>query len=1853
MTYSIGSGSCLSTDTIQVVVNPLPTINISPSNATLCVGQNVSLTASGANTYSWLPTTGLSVTNAAAVTANPTATTLYTVTGISASGCSNTQTINVIVNPLPTVIAGATPQQFCNTNTPIQLTGFIPAGGSWSGIGVTTAGVFTPSVVGVNSTILTYSYMEPVTNCTNSATITANVTNPTAANAGNGFSRCINASQVALTGFTPAGGTWSGAGITGNDFNPASASIGTNILTYSIGAASCLSTDTVHVIVNPLPTLLVSASQTTICAGDSSNLIVSGANTYSWTPTLNILNPLNDTISVHPPTTNNYSVIGTDINGCINTTNINISVNQLPIVDAGIDMPFCNTNSTNQLSGFMPLNGIWSGNGIDANGLFNPSIPGNGIWDLVYSFEDSNNCINTDTIKATVTSPEVANAGNGFSICTNASPVTLLGFTPSTGTWSGAGVTGNNFNPASASIGTNILTYSIGAASCLSTDTVHVIVNPLPTLLVSASQTTICAGDSSNLIVSGANTYSWTPTLNILNPLNDTISVHPPTTNNYSVIGTDINGCINTTNINISVNQLPIVDAGIDMPFCNTNSTNQLSGFMPLNGIWSGNGIDANGLFNPSIPGNGIWDLVYSFEDSNNCTNTDTIKATVTNPEVANAGNGFSICTNASPVTLLNFTPSTGTWTGPGISGNDFDPSSASIGSNTLTYSIGAASCLSTDTILINVVALPTITVNANQTTICYGLNTVLNASGASTYTWMPNIGLSSNIGASISAIPLNSIYYIVEGIDVYGCKKNDSIYINVNPLPTVNAGTDEEYCNQNIPVQFSGFSPLNGEWSGTGITNTGLYTPSVGGVGVFDMIYTYTDGNGCINSDTLKSTVINPEQANAGLDTAICQSLATVNFAGLPSGGFWSGLHISSSGIFTPDSAGNYTITYTYGIGTCQTSDTKNIIVNALPFVDVGPDIDICASAPPVTLTTNFAGGTWQGNGITNSLNGIFNPSIIAPGTSSSIVYQVASTTTGCVNKDSLFLNVRPLPVVLFDSLPLGCANANLQFINNTIGNNTFQWSFGDGAVSTQTQANHTYLTNDTFTVKLIATSNFGCVDSTDHQVIITVPPVSNFFDNQSTVCGDQSISFTNTSFAQFSTFNWDFDNGIVSNLQTPPPIGFQLYAAADTNYYVTLTVDNICGTSSHADTIRLIAYPTADFAYYPQVVCAGSPISFSNASFGFGNSYKWFVNGNLVSANTILPNQTFTTTLTDSVYVVQLITTNFCGSVSKTDSIIVHPATVTAFFTVDSSFACIGETVNFISSVAAYHHIVWKYGDGINSIDTLPYHNYLTPGTFTVWQIVYGYCGIDSIPRNVTISPNPTPMFSFVNPICGKDTAVFTNLTSGSNNFYSWNFGDGQSANNYSTSHHYFLPNNLTSTFPVKLIVTDATSLCKDSLISPITVLSNPIADFTILDNEICLGTPLVVNAVQSTGLNYVWNISNGETIVGNQMNYLFSDIGQYSFNLKVNDNFQCNDDTNYNFVFVRPNAIANFVTAQQPPCAYNSNLIFTNGSSISNSYLWDFGVNGNSNFQTPNPINFNQPTTFDATLIANNLYNCPDTITKPIEIVIKPKAIFVAPDSACQKQEFQIQNNSTNSTIFEWSTNGFIFSNQLNPIYESNNVGNLNLQLIATSNYDATCMDTAYKEVKVNEIPDATFNSYVIDTVIGGTSFTPCGGYFMFVPDFNKNDIFYNWSLDNGLTSTQVKPKAFYELNGKYDIELQVENRFGCINKTDTVIKVDCDGNIVLPNALAPSNSDTSLAWFIPKGKYIQKLEIEIFSPWGERVWFTDKLDKNGSPTEHWDGTYNNEPLPQGAFLVKVNATFSAKPAFIKTFYVTLLR
>lgn len=108
----------------SVIVKPLPVVSV-PTPAPICIGASITLTASGASSYTWSPAAGLSATTGTSVTANPTVTTTYTVTGIDAGGCSNFTTVTVTVNPIAT-LGGVIGTPVCNGNTmTINLSGLL------------------------------------------------------------------------------------------------------------------------------------------------------------------------------------------------------------------------------------------------------------------------------------------------------------------------------------------------------------------------------------------------------------------------------------------------------------------------------------------------------------------------------------------------------------------------------------------------------------------------------------------------------------------------------------------------------------------------------------------------------------------------------------------------------------------------------------------------------------------------------------------------------------------------------------------------------------------------------------------------------------------------------------------------------------------------------------------------------------------------------------------------------------------------------------------------------------------------------------------------------------------------------------------------------------------------------------------------------------------------------------------------------------------------------------------------------------------------------------------------------------------------------------------------------------------------------------------------------------------------------------------------------------------------------------------------------------------------------------------------------------------------------------------------
>ena len=449
VTATFPCGTSLPT-TFSLTINPAPTVVANSTAAAVCAGSSVTLSGSGATTYSWSG----GVTNA--VPFVPVSTLTYTVTGTTA-GCTNTATTTVTVNPLPTVTANTTANAVC-AGTSVTLTGGGASTYAWSG-GVTNAVSFIP--------VSTLTYTVTGTSsagCTNTATTTVTV-NPLPMVTANSSAVAVCAgNSVTLTGGGASTYIWSGGVTNAVSFVPVST------LTYTVigtGANSCINTATTTVTVNPLPTVTANSTAAAVCAGSSVTLSGGGVVSYTWD------NSVSDGLSFVPVATNTYVVTGTDANGCINTATTTVTVNPLPIVVANSTATAVCTGSPVTLTGGGATTYAWDNNVVDGVSF----VPSATITYMVTG-TDANACVNTATTTVTVNPlPTVTGTATTTTACLADGSISLTG-TPAGGTWSGPGVTASSFSPATAGVGAQTASYSFTDANgCSAIAAVVITVN--------------------------------------------------------------------------------------------------------------------------------------------------------------------------------------------------------------------------------------------------------------------------------------------------------------------------------------------------------------------------------------------------------------------------------------------------------------------------------------------------------------------------------------------------------------------------------------------------------------------------------------------------------------------------------------------------------------------------------------------------------------------------------------------------------------------------------------------------------------------------------------------------------------------------------------------------------------------------------------------------------------------------------------------------------------------------------------------------------------------------------------------------------------------------------------------------------------------------------------------------------------------------------------------------------------------------------------------------------------------------------------------------------------------------------
>jgi len=706
---------------------------------------------------------------------------------------------------------------------------------------------------------------------------------------------------------------------------------------------------------------------------------------------LNVTTPTTSNVEFNTtsaPTTTTYTVTATyPTTQCFSTATTNVTtVNILPTVSAGQDVLICSNNGTEQLT----LNGsgadtyVWDNGVVDGVAF---AIGANGTY--IVAGTDVNGCVNVDTMAVIYSTIPLVNAGVDQGICIgDTTALAATGLAPFT--WNNGVVDGIDFAPGATA---NYVVSVVNGVGCANSDTVEVIVNPLPTVDAGVDQT-ICNASPVTLAGSGALSFAWD------NGVTNATPFFPSATATYTVTGTDANGCQNQDQVMVYVLPQPIVNAGLDQSVCDGT------------------------------------------------------------PVILNAST-----TSATPTPVTAFQ-----WSNNVPNNTQFVPTNSAVLTVTAT---GANGCTNQDQMTLTVLALPTVNAGLDFT-VCAGLSATLNASGAVSYAW------NNGVTQGIPFYPNVSQTYTVVGTGSNGCTNNDDVVVTVSTGPTVNLSAAQTVC-ANAPATFSAAvqNSLGGFWTtsnGLGIISPNVtngsvtYTPNVNDPVVVNLTYVATNACGSSSQNTTV-TVLPIPTVDAGPDFAVCQgSSATLTATG---SGFltWTTPNVTNGVAFIPTATATYNVVAT-GFNNCTNNDQVTVTVLALPDVNAGSDQTIC-SGESVTLNGEGAVSYQWTGGVANAV--AFTPS-------STGTYTVTGTgVNGCENTDQVTVVVNATPVATISfvndvTLAASPAGMNYQWINCASGTDV-----PNGSTST-----YTAIANGSYAV--IVTSAEGCSDQSDCEIIEAV---------------------------------------------------------------------------------------------------------------------------------------------------------------------------------------------------------------------------------------------------------------------------------------------------------------------------------------------------------------------------------------------------------------------------------------------------------------------------------------------------------------------------------------------------------------------------------------------------------------------------------------------------------------------------------------------------------------------------------------------------------------------------------------------
>lgn len=722
----------------------------------------------------------------------------------------------------------------------------------------------------------------------------------------------------------------------------------------------------------------------------------------------------------------------------------------------------------------------------------------------------------------------------------------------------------------------------------------------------------------------------------------------------------------------------------------------------------------------------------------------------------------------------------------------------------------------------------------------------------------------------------------------------------------------------------------------------------------------------------------------------------------------------------------------------------------------------------------------------------------------------------------------VNTAPMADFVASPLtGCASLVVQMENLSSSNaTTFQWTFPGGTPATSGQPNPSVLYNaaGTYSITLRATNASGSDTITrTNYITVEASPIANF----TSVTNGSTVTFTNTSIGNVTSYLWNFGDGNTSTEINP------VHIYADPGIYdVTLTATNDCGNNTVLKQVVIISTdpPTAAFTANPSSGCAPLTINFTNNSTG-AVSYSWDFPGGTPSTSTATnPTVVFNTAGT---YTVTLTATNANGSSTSTGTITVNTVPSASFTQVTSN----DTTVMFTNTSVGATSYLWTFGDGDSSVVENPVHHYAALDTTITYQVILfatNACGTISDTQSVTIVTDPNANFTATPTTgCGPLTVQYNNTSSPNAVSFQWNFPGGD-------------PDTSSLANPVVLYATAGTYSATLIAINPsgrdtfsrtdyITVNTVPTASFTSAAN----GLTVAFTNTSTGATSYAWDFGDNGSSSEVNPSHTYTADGTYTVILSATNN--CGTVTSSQTVTVSTGPTADFTATPSSGCAPLTVELTNTSSSNATAFDWQFpgGTPSSSTEQTPPSVVYDAPGTYTVTLTASNAAGS-STFTQNIVVNGTPTANF---SYTVLDLTATFTNTSSNATSYFWDFGDGENSIEPEPSHTYAVDGTYTVVLSATNDCGTV---TSSQTVTVTTEPTAGFTA------------TPGSGCAPLIVEFtntsSSNASAFDWQFPGGTPSSsteQTPPSVQYDAPGTYTVTLTVSNAAGSSTSTQNIV------------------------------------------------------------------------------------------------------